>query len=360
MYYYNEDRKIPRIHRVWNILGSHFEYRAELLYKRPRIDYRISEYVVEYINKNVLKPRKIAILEYGKYYALSIKFFHLNKGAHETDCNEQIAYKHSEYNTENTKYSSYSSYTRETGRTLYLDCASTKIHENIRPKEYANIVYDMIGAFLVKRRYKTITKEIMDKYKTQMDYVYIENFKYPAAFKDQEYMNDEYLVGRDYDLREDYMKHYGEKIEDKIYEDERFGTFVLNKYTSYGIDKYKLNKNIISIIVYVETTNELKECLEHLYKIIDNINELGGLSRKIFLEKFEVSEDGLGEIRISEIRYEKDKHFALLYDLPEKIREEVGTKRIKVYFDENNVAIDAIPGCLDFIKKGRPGQWRKL
>jgi hypothetical protein len=59
MNYYENDRKTPHVLRHWNIYGSHSQgYQAELLYKRPRIDYRISEYIVEYINKNVLEPKK--------------------------------------------------------------------------------------------------------------------------------------------------------------------------------------------------------------------------------------------------------------------------------------------------------------
>jgi hypothetical protein len=95
----------------------------------------------------------------------------------------------------------------------------------------------------------------MEKYKSRMDYAYIENFKYPAAFKDQKYYTDEMdpvgvsLLYGSYEginIREDYMKYYGEKIEDKTYEDEKLGTFIFNdKNKDYSIDKYKLNENII-------------------------------------------------------------------------------------------------------------------
>jgi hypothetical protein len=200
------------LNRLWQIRGSDLESRLEMLYKRPRIDYRISEYVFEYIEKHILEPNKSRI----SYNSIDLSFVFLyNK-------DEKIDFCHlidSVYNTENTKYDwdDHSEKTRSgTYRFLHLFCYSTEMNENIKPIEYANIVYDMIGAYVTNKK---ITKEIMDKFKIGMDYTYIERFKYPASFEDQKYDDDERnsdfvkLLSPETDgikIKEDYIKHYGE------------------------------------------------------------------------------------------------------------------------------------------------------
>jgi hypothetical protein len=98
------------------------------------------------------------------------------------------------YDTEDTKYSLTKISNRTENGIKYKDimivCYSIKLNENITPKEYADIVYEMVGAFLIDK-YKKITKEIIDKYKNEMDNNYIESFKFPAVFEDQKYLLDE-------------------------------------------------------------------------------------------------------------------------------------------------------------------------
>jgi hypothetical protein len=197
-----------KIDRLWDIDDFDLEPRIEILYKRPRIDYRISEYIFEYINKNILEQNKI--MQTGNYsICLSLEIYYKD---------EQTFFEDSPYNTETEKYDSEISNITDDGikyKNIHLFCYSTEINENIKPKEYANIVYDMIGAYLIKQ-YKKITKEIMDKNKTGMDYEYIETFKYPALFKDQKYLldeDDEAIVYCDIGgikIKEEYIKHYGE------------------------------------------------------------------------------------------------------------------------------------------------------
>jgi hypothetical protein len=42
------------ITRLWDIDDYDLVPNIEILYKRPRVDYRISEYVFDYINKNTM------------------------------------------------------------------------------------------------------------------------------------------------------------------------------------------------------------------------------------------------------------------------------------------------------------------
>jgi hypothetical protein len=183
------------------------ERKLKLLFQRPRIDYRISEYVYNFINKHILEKYKI--MQTGNYHIVfSFGFY---------DKNVQKYFEDSLYNTETTKHSLHTHRETENGikyKVIQLFCRSTEITENIKPKEYANIVYDMVGIFLIGQ-YKKITKEIMDKIKIKMNYTFIEKFKYPAFFVKQKYMLDRDGVTIEYcdigivKMKEEYIKYYG-------------------------------------------------------------------------------------------------------------------------------------------------------
>jgi hypothetical protein len=195
------------ISRVWDISDSDLEQRIEILYKRPRIDYRISEYVFDYINKNILEPNNV--MQKGDYsISISLNIYYEGK---------QKYFDDSVYNTKNSKYNSVIKNRTENGKKykeIYLFCYSTEINENLKPKEYANFVYDLIGSFLVKE-YKKITKEMMDKNKIGMNYKFIEKFRFPALFKDQKYLIDDeddaivYCDIGEIKIKDEYLKYYG-------------------------------------------------------------------------------------------------------------------------------------------------------
>jgi hypothetical protein len=169
------------IRRFWNW------DEVPLMYKRPRIDYKISEYVFDYININILKQKNI--MQTGDYDIHLLFFIHNEEAQNKED----KFYKHQHYRS----------------RKISIMFTSTKLHEKITPIEYANIVYDMIGFYLTNK-YKKITKEIMDKNKNGMDYNYIENLNYPAVYEDQKYIGDEKE-----NKREEYKKYYNEKSKEE-------------------------------------------------------------------------------------------------------------------------------------------------
>ena len=172
-----------KITRLWDIADFDLNAHIEILFKRPRIDYRISEYVIEFINKNILEPNKV--MQTGNYdICISLDFYYPD---------EQKYFEDSPYNTEISKFDSEIKNTTENGikfKMIHLFCFSTTINETLNPKEYANIVYDMVGSFLIKN-YKKITKDIMEKHKKEIDYKIIEQYKYPALFEEQKYLFDD-------------------------------------------------------------------------------------------------------------------------------------------------------------------------
>jgi hypothetical protein len=204
------------INRLWDFSGFDLKPNLKVLFKRPRVDYRISEYVFDYINKNILIKNNI--MQKGDYLiCLSFKIF---------DKNIHKYFKNSPYNNlESTKYDSSIKnriINGEKYRDIHIICRSDKIDEKINPQEYANIVYDMIGVFLIEK-YKKITKETMDTIKTGMDYDFIKKFKFPASFNNQKYITDVSNITwsssdgkvieemKTLNIKEEYIKYYGEK-----------------------------------------------------------------------------------------------------------------------------------------------------
>jgi len=66
---------------------------------------------------------------------------------------------------------------------------SDKFNELITPIEYANLVYDMFGSYLVEN-FKKLSKEELDNNKQKMDYDAINKFPFPASFDAQNYSSD--------------------------------------------------------------------------------------------------------------------------------------------------------------------------
>ena len=100
---------------------------------------------------------------------------------------KKLYLKHSPYNTVNVKFD-YDIYVcdRNIGKTkkdrcyvrmnsIVLYYYSKRISEDMTSREYTNIVYDMLGAYIINE-YDFNTKEVMDKNKEGMNYAYIDKF----------------------------------------------------------------------------------------------------------------------------------------------------------------------------------------
>jgi hypothetical protein len=206
-----ELNKMFEITRLWDIMDFEDKLDLNLLYKRPRIDYRISEYVFDYINKTILEPNKI--MQTGNY-EICLSFCFYDKEIYKYfDCTP--------YDTMDTKYSLDKVKNRtENGikyKSIWIGCYSTKLTENIKPMEYAEIVYEMVGAFLINE-FKKITKEKLDGNKNGMDKNIINGFKFPALFEYQKYLIDDekgasYSNGETLvkvDIEKEYKNYYKE------------------------------------------------------------------------------------------------------------------------------------------------------
>ena len=86
--------------------------------------------------------------------------------------------------------------------------------ESITPKEYADLLFDGIGAALVFN-FKRLKREELDGLKPKIDWSMVESFPFPAPFEEQRYIGDEgksrqetNLVGP-YSVRDLYLDHFG-------------------------------------------------------------------------------------------------------------------------------------------------------
>ena len=98
---------------------------------------------------------------------------------------------------------------------------AANVSESITPKEYADLLFDGLGAALVFN-FKRLKREEFDGLKLKIDWSVVERFPFPAPFEDQQYIGDEgkihvyswdgrqetNLVGP-YSVRDLYLEHFG-------------------------------------------------------------------------------------------------------------------------------------------------------
>jgi hypothetical protein len=155
---------------------------AELLCKRPRIDYRISEYLFDFINQKILTDKKV--MQSGNYsITLFMKLFDPEK--------HKFVFENP-YNTDKTKFD-FPGNRSFTSKTIYIFCDSLLFDSQMTPSEYTRIVYDMYAFYFI-HRYKRLTKALFDETKKQLDYDFINSFEFPAPFENQKYSLDEITV----------------------------------------------------------------------------------------------------------------------------------------------------------------------
>jgi hypothetical protein len=125
------------------------------MFLRPRIDYRVSEYVWNFINDNLLAPKKV-LSKNDLTFTL-----HLGK----TNKKAKFHYN-SEYNTDDKKFHPASQGSK--AKWISIFCSYDGFSETISPTEFAGLIYDMFCSFIIDN-FKKITKTECDELKTGMD-----------------------------------------------------------------------------------------------------------------------------------------------------------------------------------------------
>ena len=118
------------------------------------------------------------------------------------------------------------------------------------------------------------------------------------------------------------------------YDDKKLGVFYRDTGGNYyKINDYKIKNNTVSILVYGNSI-ELEQCVEGLYKVVENINALDALVRDLLRNNYDLFDDeAAAKLNLKSIVYRKNDRFELFYDnLPKGI----GWDVLKVFFDEHN------------------------
>ena len=150
---------------------------------RPRVSYKIREYVWSYIYINILEPRNLLKSQRYKFsLTVSVQKFDPKIHKYFTD---------SPYNDDQNKFRPETRFSvfEKTKKITSIGVLSTYCGPNIPPTDYANLLYDAFGSFLIKIS-KKLNKEIMDEYKFGLDHKHINSFEFPAPFDQQRYIGD--------------------------------------------------------------------------------------------------------------------------------------------------------------------------
>lgn len=189
------------------------ETNYQALIHRPRVSYKISEYVWKYIYENYLFKLKLMSEDKFNYHIL-LTFAKYNPDIH------KFMFK-SPYNREKCFFRPSPNFRKvKITKCLVIGLTGECVDENISSSLYASLVYDMFCAQLIVL-YKKVKKEDLDKLKTGLDYEYINSFPYPAPFEEQRYMIDNqptlttiYDNGKErfieqLNIKEEYLKYWG-------------------------------------------------------------------------------------------------------------------------------------------------------
>ena len=207
-----------KIHRIWfntERMDREDHYKITL-FSRPRVSIHVDEYIWSFIEENIVKPHKLMRSEkYG--YLLDISFDQFDPAKHRY-------FPLSSYNglLRATWFSPNKIWTNCGDKVLNVDIKAANVSENITPREYADLLFDGIGAALVFN-FKRLKREEFDGLKPKIDWSIVESFPFPAPFEEQRYIGDEgeihvyswdgrketTLVGP-YSVRKLYLEHFGE------------------------------------------------------------------------------------------------------------------------------------------------------
>jgi len=153
------------------------------LLTRPRVSHRVSEYVFDFVNQNLLKPNKV--LQSDKFiYELTFSFsFSIPK--------RKFPYT-SPFATKTRLFFSQNGFRtfEKVEKWTTMMVIADDIDQTITPYEYATVVFKMFADFLLTN-YKKFDKETFDKLIVKLDRSYIESFTFPATFEEQQYSLDD-------------------------------------------------------------------------------------------------------------------------------------------------------------------------
>ncbi len=150
-------------------------YDKEDFLKRPKVSYKIREYIEGFFLNVVLREKKI-IVNTKWNTLLQMSFF--------IDANEDyiISLPPSTYKNESIKaYPIMISYTSRIDKAKNINV------------EFAMILYEAVTEFLVTH-FKKVSKEELEELKVKLDVNYLSSIIYPAPFNEQRFVGDDSIT----------------------------------------------------------------------------------------------------------------------------------------------------------------------
>lgn len=230
-----------KIHRIWfntERMDREDHYKITL-FSRPRVSIHVDEYIWSFIEENIVKPHKLMRSEkHGylldisfdqfdpakhRYYPLSPYNGPLREGVEMDSANRSYFREDFAGGKDRTTWFSPNKIWTNCGdKVLNVDIKAANVSESITPREYADLLFDGIGAALVFN-FKRLKREEFDGLKPKIDWSIVESFPFPAPFEEQRYIGDEgeihvyswdgrketTLVGP-YSVRKLYLEHFRE------------------------------------------------------------------------------------------------------------------------------------------------------
>ena len=230
-----------KIHRIWfntERMDREDHYKITL-FSRPRVSIHVDEYIWSFIEENIVKPHKLMRSEkheylldiaFGQFDPAKHRYFPLSsyngllrEGVEMDSANRSYFREDFAGGKDRTTWFSPNKIWTNCGdKVLNVDIKAANVSENITPREYADLLFDGIGAALVFN-FKRLKREEFDGLKPKIDWSIVESFPFPAPFEEQRYIGDEgeihvyswdgrketTLVGP-YSVRKLYLEHFGE------------------------------------------------------------------------------------------------------------------------------------------------------
>lgn len=168
------------------VIKRSFSPDYKSLLTRPRVSHKVSEYVFDFVNENLLKPSKV--LQSDKYiYVLTFSFsFSIPKS-------RKFPFPYTSTFATATRLffpqNGFRTFEKKE-KWATIGVIADDIDQTVTPYEYANIVFNMLADFLLAN-FKKFDKNAFEKIRPNMDRSFIESFAFPASFEEQQYSLDD-------------------------------------------------------------------------------------------------------------------------------------------------------------------------
>lgn len=194
------------LERLWNNLDGEGNL---VLLNRPRVSIEIDRYIWNIIEQNIVSPKKIMqskrhdyclVVSLSKYNPEKDKYFKsspYNGSLSETallstkECNGYYSRKDFIDGEKKQRWFIPENFWLNQGdKTVLINACANIVTEKITPLEYADLLFDAFGAFLLYN-FKKIKKNDLDILKTKIDNNIVCGFPFPAPFSEQQYQGDD-------------------------------------------------------------------------------------------------------------------------------------------------------------------------